>query len=398
MPYFKWYALDTQGTVHSGVDFARSPEILTKRIKRKDFVEVVSCEEYNKPIFSPISYAQRALFFRQLGSLLQAGIRVADALKVAEQTVSNQHFQRVVADCLYAVQEGISLSQACSYHRDFFTPFACRLLMAGEESGALATACNELANYYENIELFVQKVRSVILLPIVTLLFFFVIITILFVTVIPRFAVLLQSLNKPLPKRTEFLIQLSSWIKSINAIPVIVTIGICLLLMRWMNVRAKRRATTGAWLLYIPYIRLWVVYAAAISFFKTLGSLLIGGVDIAKALSIASLGISAAPLRTQYEACTRFVEAGIPLSQALQRANIRVASSCHALIHVGEATGNLGPLLLQCATYYQEKLYKMLHTFSQVVQPVLLLFLGVLVACLIFILYEPIFTLSMIAA
>ena len=104
-------------------------------------------------------------------------------------------------------------------------------------------------------------------------------------------------------------------------------------------------------------------------------------------------------LRAQYEACARAVEGGIPLSLALQRAKISVAAPCQALIDIGEATGKLGPLLLQCAQYYQEKLYKMLHTFSQVVQPMLLLVLGLLVACLIFlILYEPIFTLSMITA
>src|SRR5258708_79514 len=126
MPYFKWYALDAQGTVRSGVDFARTPEIVAKIIQRNELVTLISCEEYNKPIFSPISYAERALFFRQMGSLLQAGIRVADALKIAEQTVSNKHFKRVIIDCLYAVQEGIPLSQACAYHVDFFTPFACR--------------------------------------------------------------------------------------------------------------------------------------------------------------------------------------------------------------------------------------------------------------------------------
>ena len=395
MPYFKWYALDADGHVHKGIDFARSPELVTKIMQRNGCVTLLSCQEYRKRLLFSLPYAQRALFFKQMGSLLQAGIRVADALTIAEQTVNNKHFKQVIADCSYAVQEGIPLSKACSYHIDFFTPFACRLLLAGEESGALTAACKELADYYENVDLFGRKVKSVLLLPIITVGFFFMIVLAIFWLVIPRFAVLLRSLHKPLPARTEAVIALSSWLTSIKILPLFAGCIVICLLIRWMRKHAKRLTLGGAWLLYVPFVRLWIYDSAAVSFFKTLGSLLRGGVDVAKALSIACLSVSYAPLRTRYELCARAVEGGTPLSAALEKAQLPIAAPCKALVHVGEATGNLGPMLVECATYYQEKLYKMLDALSKVVQPLLLLVLGLLVACLVFILYEPIFTLSM---
>jgi type II secretory pathway component PulF len=395
MPYFKWYALDENGLVHKGIDFARSPELVTKIIYKNKCVTLLSCKEYRKRLLFSLSYAERALFFKQMGALLQAGIRVADALAIAEQTVTNKHFKQVIADCSYAVQEGIALSQACSYHIDFFTPFACRLLMAGEESGALTTACKELADYYENVDLFSRKVKAVLLVPAMTVAFFFIIVIAIFWLVIPRFAILLRSLNKPLPWRTEAVIGMSSWLTSIHLVPLLATCVVVCLLLRQIRKRAKRLTFGGAWLMYVPFVRLWIYDSATVSFFKTLGSLLSGGVDISKALSIACLSVSYMPLRTRYESCARAVEGGPPLSSALDKAPLHIAAPCKALLHIGEATGNLGPMLIQCANYYQEKLYKMLDTFSKAVQPLLLLVLGLLVATLVFILYEPIFTLSM---
>lgn len=396
MPYFKWYALDEAGTIHKGVSFARSPEYVLKVIHKQNCTTLLSCKESRKKLFSSLSYADRALFFKQIGSLLQAGIRVADALPIAEQTVANKQFQEVIADCGYAVQEGIPLSQACAYHVDFFTPFACQLLMAGEESGALATACQELAAYYENVDLFTRKVKSVLLLPLITVLFFFVIVIAIFWLVIPRFAILLRSLHKPLPWRTEVVIGISNWLTSMQIMPVVLAMFVIVMAVRWISMYAKRGMMGSSWLLYVPFVRLWLFDSAQASFFKTLGSLLSGGVDIAKALHIACLSIAYAPLRKKYEAVAHAIEGGTPLSAALAQAHMPLVPQCKALILLGEATGNLGPMLVACATQYQEKLYKMLDTFSKMVQPLLLLVLGLLVACLVFVLYEPIFTLSMI--
>lgn len=396
MPYFKWYALDEAGTVHKGTSFARSPEYVTKIIYKKNCTTLISCKESRKKLFSSLSYADRALFFKQMGSLLVAGVRVADALTIAEQSMPSRAFKEVIADCGYAVQEGIPLSQACAYHVDFFTPFACRLLMAGEESGALAAACMELASYYENVELFTRKVKSVLLLPLITVLFFACVVVAIFWFVIPQFAILLHSLNKPLPWRTQAVIGMSNWLTSMRLMPFLGGTICLLFIIRWASEHFKRSLAGSALLLYCPFVRWWLHDSASVSFYKSLGSLLTGGVDIAKALSIACLSVSYAPLRLRYEKVAKAVEGGTPLSAALEKQQMIVAPQCKALILMGEATGNLGPMLVSCATYYQDKLYKMLDIFSKTVQPLLLLALGLMVACIIFVLYEPIFTLSMI--
>jgi type IV pilus assembly protein PilC len=396
MPYFKWYALDERDVLHSGTNFARSPEYLLKLVHKKQFPTLVSCTPLRKKIFSSLSLADRALFFKQIGFLLKAGIRVVDALAIAEQTVSNKAFKEVIADCGFAVQEGISLSEACSFHIDFFTPFACKLLLAGEESGTLATACEELAAYYETVDTFSKRIKAVLMMPAVTLLFFCVILVTIFWAVIPRFGVLLRSLHKPLPARTELLLTMSDWLTSGKVIPVLGFVLVAGLGLRWLVQRLRKRFGATSWALYVPFMRLWLQDSAAITYFKTLGSLLQGGVDITKSLSVACLSIAYTPLRVRYEAVSREVEAGVPLSTALKNAHLEPAPQTMALILLGEATGNLGQMLIACSAQYQEKLYKMLDTMSKLVQPLLLLILGLLVGCLVFVLYEPIFTLSMV--
>jgi type II secretory pathway component PulF len=398
MPYFKWYGIDEAGMVQKGSLFARSPELVSKIVQKQHGAEVISCTQHRKRLLHRLSFAERALFFKQLGSLVQAGIRVADALAIAVQSVTNRHFQYVLADCLLAVHEGIALSEACSYHVEFFTPFACNLVRAGEESGALAQACLELASYYETVDTFTAKVRSVLFLPLITVLFFFVIVGAMFWMVIPRFGSLLYSLNKPLPWATEAVIGVSRWLTSLN--PLVLLAALCGLVfgVRWLLLRARKSSRAGEWLLYLPFIRLWLTTAATASFCKTLGALLSGGVDIAKALSIATLTVSYAQLRAKYESCARLVEGGTPLSVALEKSGIEILPSCKALLHCGEATGKLGSMLVQCSQQYQERLYKMLDFFAKVVQPLMLLVLGLMIGCLIFVLYEPIFTLSMVAS
>jgi type II secretory pathway component PulF len=393
VPYFNWYALDGAGGMHKGVAFVRSAEHLKKVVKDKGFKELVASEERSRRFFN-ISLYERAQFFHQLATLLRAGIRVADALTIAERTVDNSYVRLVIADCAAAVREGIPLSKACGFHTEVFTAYACHLLLAGEESGALATACRSLAEHYEQIDMVSKKVRATLLLPAITFGCFFIVLAIIFTMVIPRFATLLVSLHKPLPRRTELLIGFSNWLNSLHPLMIVLAVSVLLFMGYKFLLYLRQSESFGKLCLSIPYVNSWFLLMAAIAFFRTLGSLLTGGVDIAQALSVAVMSISSKPLRARYAAVAAHVRAGHALSDAFQRSSIVIAPTCQAMMTVGEATGTLGPLLLQCADYYQQRLYTMLAVINQLIQPLILIVLGLLVAVLVFILYEPILTLS----
>lgn len=393
MPYFKWYATDASGKLHTGSSFVRSADLVKKAIRAQGLVELISCHAQAPQRFS-LSVAERAQFFEQLATLLHARVRVADALAIAEKTVTQGYVRLVVADCTAAVREGVPLSKVCEYHADVFTPFACSLLLAGEESGALAAACKSLAVHYYEIDTVAKKVKSTLLLPLVTLSFFFVVLAIIFIAVIPRFATLLYSLRKPLPRRTELLIGLSEWVNHLHPLVAIAGLVGLFFVLRLLFRKISKQPWFGKWCLWLPYVGNWLYSMAAIAFFRTLGSLLVGGVDITKALQVAVMSVSFEPLRNAYATIAAEVQAGRPLSEAFERSPLEVAPVCKAMIAVGEASGNLGLMLVRCADFYQAQLYKMLALINQLIQPVMLILLGLLVAMLVFALYEPLLTLS----
>lgn len=392
MPYFKWYGINAEGAIGKGVDFARSSEMLVKVVQHKYQLELLSYEHKRQGILAPFSYQQKAQFFKQLGELLQAGVPVVDALGVIELSTSHAYFKDIVSDCAQAVREGNSLSQVCIFYHDLVSPFVWQVLVCGEESGALDKACLEIADYYTSLGAFTQKIKAALLMPGITLGFFVLIVGVLFFAVIPRFGALLLSLHKPLPARTLQLIHISGWLQDHYVVLLgLLGMGFCVVLWSMRHIKDWEWQNVA---IYIPLVKDWIIASTWVFFFRNLGSALISGVDIAQALHVACSGISCRYLQRYYQQLLQQVVAGASLSQVLRNSAIKVEGSCIAFIATGESTGKLGVMMHKCADIYQEKLYKSLHSCTQLMQPLILILLGLLVALLIFVLYEPIFTLS----
>lgn len=394
VPYFNWHALTPDNQVKTGYEFCRSAELLSVQLGQRGLIKVLAIEERPLSVFSVISDEERALFFRQMGSLLGAGITVIDALSVCKKTIRTARFQEVIADCQVAVSEGISFSAACAFHYDFFPPFACRLLEAGEELGSLAKICADLADHYEVLSLFSKKVRSALIVPLLTVICFLGVFGLIFGFVIPRFAILLRSMRVPISGTTELLFSCAEWLQAGGWFIVGGGLVLAVVVVRWLLLSRRRTHQWGHLILHIPFFGAWIQEVNAYAFFRTLGALLDGGVDISQALSMACLGISCEPLRVQYDAVAHAVTSGRALSQSFTEAGIRQTPLCQALVEVGESTGKLGPLLLQCAKDYDQRLTARLHMFGTVIQPIILLFLGLGIALLMFALYEPLFTMG----
>lgn len=394
MPYFKWHALTASNAVDTGFEFCRSAELLSAQLIKRGLVKVLAIDERPLAVFLLISDEERALFFRQLGSLLEAGIPVVDSLSVCQKTTRSHLFQEVIADCQAAVSEGIPLSAACAFHYDFFPLFACQLLQAGEELGKLARVCSDLAYHYDIVHQFAKQVRGALVVPLITVCCFLGVFVLIFGFVIPRLGELLRSLHLPLSGTTEFIFGCSDWLRSggffvVGAGSLALFFGI-----RWLLRGRRRKQSWGKWVLVIPFFNRWVREINAAAFFRTMGSLLEGGVDISKALSMACLGVSSEPLRAQYERVAAAVIAGRSLGQSLTDEKIKLTPVCQALIEVGESTGRLGTLLLRCAQDYDQRLTDRLRNFSTIIQPLILLVLGLCVALVMFALYEPLFTMG----
>lgn len=390
MPYFKWCAVDRQGGVQRGITFARSSHALALKM-RASGSEIITCTTYRsfRMWSEQITSHALALIFRQLSDMLSAGIPISEALVVVEQTTTHVYAKTILADCVQAVREGMLFSQALQFHGELGTSLTYALVFAAESSGRLAAACAEIAAYHEYMHRYSNRLRAALLVPGVTIICFVIVILIIFMGVIPRFAVLLYGLRRPLPWRTRSLLALSEWLRNWYTWGAIMGSSLSLLVL---GRQEKLRQVWSACLLYVPYVRHWNMLVSGALFFKIVGMLLQQGVDMVQALSIAADNIQDAQWRSCYKKVTLLVQSGVTLSSALQQADGMLPPPCRALLITGENTGQLGPLVSKCAIYYEQEVHRFLHTLSQLVQPCLLVMLGIGIALVIIALYEPIFT------
>jgi type II secretory pathway component PulF len=394
MPFFRWYALTSEGQVHRGLRFARNVSALTLYLldQQLALVRWVSRSSY-------IPYRrlvhERVALFQQLGWLLISGVHLTHALAIVAEGATDNHVRVIVRDCAEAVGEGIALSDVAVCHSELFSPFVCRMLLVGERSGSLGKACTDLAAYDTIMATFADKLRSAILMPLITLGMFIVMVGVLFYAVIPRFGAILKTLKGPLPARTQFLLTASEWLRSPGGMILVGAVLIAALASFWY-VRRSSRHYSATVLSYIPFIRLSIDDLSAALFFRTLSSLLCGGVNVTQALTIAPQSIASNPVRQYYEQAAADVAEGASLSKALHDHVSHLAPGCYALLQVGEATGKLGPMAAACADFYQARVVRWCTLIGYLAQPILLLILGVLVALLMLSLYEPIFSIGML--
>lgn len=396
MPSFKWYALDGAGTVIEGIDFARSAERLGVLLQARGYA-LVSYRAQSLALVKSCSQ-ELAQFFAHVASLLAAHVRLVDALVIARSTIKSKYFQLVVDDCIDAVQEGIPWGTACAFHEHFFSPMICQLLYAGQESGTLQHVCKDIATYFSLTQQFRSHIRTLLMMPALTALCFLGILICMFVVVIPRFAILLRSLHKPLPGKTALLIRISDTLMKVHPfILCLVVVGVLGAL--WYGLRLLMRAEQVRMLaLLLPGSKTVIYSLAAVAFFRTLGTLLSAGVDVVKALHIALESIELSIVRQRYAAAARDVESGIPLHQALSAHGLATEPLCQAYLMVGVSSGNLGLFVLKCADYYQDQLQSIFKYFALLLQPFLLLLLGLAVAFVVITLYEPIFTMGLLVS
>jgi len=393
MPFIKWYGVTDTGSVVRGVRFARSESWLKEALAR-DRIDLLHAVPQCKLISQRSLLKVRVGCFEQLGWLLGGGIRLVDALAIVAIGIDQQYVRHILLDCCEGMREGFSFSEMAVYHPDFFSPFACRLLSAGEQSGSLGRSCEELAEHSRVFLVFAEKIRYAIMGPLITVVGFLVMVLGLVYGVIPRFGAVLRSLKKPLPWRTELVLGLSDFMRTPQGAVFLAVVGVGFLMGLYVFRRRVGSDSVLFWI-YIPGMRSVAQESAAAVFFKTLGSLIQGGVSLTKALQLAPLGISSLQVREAYEKIAYDVAEGSPLSESVAKHYTQLDLSCKTLLEVGEATGNMGVMIQACGTFYHNRVIDWCKSISYFVQPLLLLALGVCIAVLIIALYEPILSMGM---
>jgi type II secretory pathway component PulF len=392
MPQYRWVGLDLQGHVQKGQQFAQSLDFLEKLLLEKE-IALLDARPARRWLTKKWNAAYTASFFKQLSLLLDAGVFVTDALELLAKQSDNELVKKIIDQIIVDLHNGISLSAALEKHPDCFSSLHIVMIKAGEESGSLIQALELISVHLENRISFYQKIRACVLTPAITFIFFILILSIIFTVIVPKLVVLFVQMGKPMPQSTRTILAVSSFITNRWFLFFVFSItGMVTAIVHAIPERVKK--LKDRLVLRIPIISDLMINKSIVYFLESTALLLQGGVSLVPALHTATGSIDNVELQEHGAHVVQEVASGQSLAVAMSKQPLFIfPADLIAMVRIGEESGKLTMLIRRAASLYKSKVNRSLTLFSTLLQPLLVIFLGLCIAILMIAIYVPIFEL-----
>jgi type IV pilus assembly protein PilC len=335
-------------------------------------------------------------FNQELATLLKAGMPLVQSLDLLRASIKDPVFRPVMDAVHDRVKAGTSLSDAFEEHGALVPRVYTASLLAGERSGSLETVLRRYVAYARLVGAVRRKTLSALLYPAVLVTLAFVVIAIIVLKLVPAFSDFYGSFHAELPLATRVIVQVSTFVSS-NILFVLVGLGIVAAsVYTWMKRPGQRLKLDGA-LLSVPWIGQIARKFAVAQLARTLATLLGGGIPLVHALEVASRSIGNQYVAQQLDGMAQDVREGQSLAATMSARDV-FPDVAIKMTEVGEATGALGDMLNSLAEFYDEEIATNLERFVTLVEPILLITMGIVIAGLLLALYLPLFQLSSVVS
>lgn len=337
------------------------------------------------------------IFNQEMATLLRAGLPLVQSLDILRRRVPNPAFKRVLDDVHERVRSGSALSDAFEAQGGMFTGIYHASLMAGEKSGSLETVIRRYVAHMKVLAMVRSKLVSALIYPVVLLLLSAAVVGLIVFKVVPEFASFYGSFGSgaDLPASTMFIVMLSTsivdyvWLWATALIVLVVSAGV------WVRQPGQRSRLDRA-IMRLPWFGPLSRKFSTAQVARTVSTLLAGGIPLVNSLDIAARSVGNQAVAGDLDVVAREVREGSSLAHALQERRT-FPDVAIEMVEVGESTGALAEMLNSIADFYDEENETSLTRFSNLVQPVLLIVMGVVIAGLLLSLYMPLFQLSSLA-
>jgi type IV pilus assembly protein PilC len=396
MPVFTYRGTNRSGGNVSGELQATSKAELQNILRRQQITPTKMSEkgkEFNLPTFgSGVSSKELAIFTRQFSVMIDAGLPLVQCLEILASQQENKTFQKVLAGTRGSVEGGATLSAAMRQYPKVFDALYVNMVEAGETGGILDTILQRLSTYIEKNVKLKRAVKSAMIYPVVVLLVAAGVITLLLVKVVPIFATLFVSLEVQLPLPTRIVIGLSHFIGSIFGFLMLVAfIGIAIGLRVWYGTEGGRMAIDRT-LLHVPLVGILLRKIAVARFTRTLGTLISSGVPILEGLEITARSSGNAVVEKALLQTRKGLEAGRTLADPLKESEV-FPGMVTQMIAVGEQTGAMDAMLQKIADFYEDEVDSAVKDLLAAMEPMMIVFLGLVVGGIVISMYLPLFVL-----
>jgi type IV pilus assembly protein PilC len=396
MPVFTYRGTNRAGTTVTGEQMAPSKGDLVNLLRKQQINVTKMSEkgkEFNMPTFGGgVNAKELAVFTRQFSVMIDAGLPLVQCLEILAGQQENKMFQKVLTGTRASVEGGTTLSAAMRQHEKVFDALYVNLVEAGETGGILDTILQRLSSYIEKDVKLKRAVKSALVYPVAVISVAALVITLLLWKVVPIFATLFAGLGVALPLPTRIVIGMSNFIGSIFGFLVLVTIiGTIIALKVWYGTPTGRM-TIDRVLLKLPVLGLLLRKIAVARFTRTLGTLISSGVPILEGLDITGRTAGNAVIEKALMEVRKALEAGRNLSDPLRDSNV-FPGMVTQMIGVGEQTGAMDAMLQKIADFYEDEVDAAVKDLLAAMEPMMIVFLGVVVGGIVISMYLPLFSL-----
>ena len=392
MPLFEYTARNSTGQIQKGQLEAQSTEEVSAHV-RKNRMILVSVRQAPKAIklgMGPrIKTRDIVIFTRQFATMINAGLPLVQSLTILAQQSENKALQEVTRAVVYDVEAGNTLADAFAKHPKAFSDLYVNMVAAGEAGGILDTILLRLAIFLEKNDALIRKVKGAMIYPGVILSVAGIAIAVLLVFVIPTFQEMFASVNMELPLPTRVVIGLSDGLITYWWV-ILAAIGLGIFGIRKYYGTPVGRKNLDTMLLRAPVLGDIIRKSAVSRFTRTLGTLISSGVSILDGLEITA---KTSGNRVVHDAVmeSRQSIAGVEtIAAPLERSKV-FPPMVISMIAVGEQTGGLDEMLAKIADFYDEEVDVAVSALLSLMEPVMIVVLGVIVGGMVIAMYLPIF-------
>lgn len=392
MPTFVWQGTQA-GKIVKGTIKAKHVNDAVEKLRAKG-VGVFDIRE--KPsgftLFKSISYKDLSIITRQFSTMLNAGIPVVETLYILAEQTPNKKLKSILIDIRTEVEQGKTLTAAMKKYYNVFGPLAISMIEVGETGGILAETLMKISEHYEKIYKLRSKVKSAMAYPVVIFFIAIIVVTILLIFLIPTFASLYESVGMNLPGPTQFVLNLSLFLRH-NIIYIIVGLVIFgYAFKRWKNSPGGKKVWDN-FVLRMPIFGGLIKKNAIARFTRTLGVLVNSGVSILDALEISAHTAGNYVIESAILKARKSVGEGKSIAGPLRQSGV-FPPLVTQLIEIGEKSGRLSDMLNKVSDFYEEEVDAATSALTSVIEPIMLVFIGGVVGGILLAMYLPIFNLA----
>ncbi|MDY6842931.1 MAG: type II secretion system F family protein [Thermodesulfobacteriota bacterium] len=398
MSIYAWEGRTVRGEIQKG-ELEADSESFVRLVLRRQGITPTKVRAKAKDISDYLSFLKQKVtskdmmvFTRQFSTMIGAGMPLVQSLEAISSQQENKTFKKILQDVEREVESGATFSDALKKHPETFDDLFVNLVSAGEAGGIMDTVLNRLCSYIEKAEKLKKQVKGALVYPASIVGIAVVVIIVMMVFVIPTFQKMFAEFGQALPAPTAAVIGISNFFKS-NIIYILIAFFVLSYIFRYTYKNERGRAIIDDFILKTPVFGPLIRKVAVARFTRTMGTMITSGVPILDGLELTSKTAGNKTIEKAVLEAKKSISEGKTMSEPLKESGV-FPPMVIQMISAGEAIGAMDEMLNKIADFYDEEVDAAVAALTSLLEPMLMLFLGVVIGGLVIAMYLPIFTMA----